>query len=74
MRHTFCLPAGRVTLRSLPPADLPAAAADPCNAPVLALLARAGRRCEGHFRESGHYQGEWCAEVHFAVLAREWLG
>ena len=53
MRHTFCLLAGRVTLRS---------------------LARAGLRREGHFRESGRYQGEWCAEVHFAVLAREWLG
>ena len=51
-----------------------AAAADPRNAPVLALLARAGLRREGHFRESGHYQGEWCDEVHFAVLAREWLG
>lgn len=37
------------------------------------LLRSLGMRLEAHYREHALFQGEWDEELHFAVLAREWL-
>lgn len=37
------------------------------------LLKALGMRLEAHYREHALFQGEWDEELHFAVLAREWL-
>jgi RimJ/RimL family protein N-acetyltransferase len=37
------------------------------------LLRRIGMRLEAHYREHALFMGEWDEELHFAVLAREWL-
>jgi RimJ/RimL family protein N-acetyltransferase len=37
------------------------------------LLRGIGMRLEAHYREHALFMGEWDEELHFAVLAREWL-
>ena len=37
------------------------------------LLRSIGMRLEAHYREHALFMGEWDEELHFAVLAREWL-
>jgi RimJ/RimL family protein N-acetyltransferase len=37
------------------------------------LLKGLGMRLEAHYREHALFQGEWDEELHFAILAREWL-
>jgi len=37
------------------------------------LLRAIGMRLEAHYREHALFMGEWDEELHFAVLAREWL-
>lgn len=43
------------------------------NAASAKLLRGLGMRLEAHYREHALFQGEWDEELHFAVLAREWL-
>jgi RimJ/RimL family protein N-acetyltransferase len=44
------------------------------NTRSAALLERVGMRREGHLLESTWSKGEWCNELRYAVLRREWLG
>ena len=44
------------------------------NEASIRLLEAVGMRREGHFLENGCYQGEWCDEYQYALLAREWRG
>lgn len=37
------------------------------------LLQTIGMRLEAHYREHALFQGDWDEELHFAILAREWL-
>jgi aminoglycoside 6'-N-acetyltransferase len=37
------------------------------------LLERVGMRCEGHFRNSIWFKGEWSDELWYAMLAQEYL-
>jgi RimJ/RimL family protein N-acetyltransferase len=37
------------------------------------LLEGIGMRLEAHYREHALFQGDWDEELHFAILAREWL-
>ena len=37
------------------------------------LLRGVGMRLEAHYREHALFMGEWDEELHYAVLAREWL-
>ena len=37
------------------------------------LLRKLGMRLEAHYREHALFMGEWDEELHFAILAREWL-
>ncbi len=42
------------------------------NAASAKLLTRLGMRQEGHLVENVFFKGEWCDELVFALLAREW--
>lgn len=43
------------------------------NVASAKLLKGIGMRLEAHYREHAMFQGEWDEELHFAILAREWL-
>lgn len=45
---------------------------DARNAASAAVLERLGMRQEAHLRENEFVKGEWCDELVFAILAREW--
>lgn len=49
------------------------ALADCRNTASIALMARLGMRCEGHFKQSFWSKGEWTDEVQYAILQEEWL-
>lgn len=46
---------------------------DPRNARSIALMERTGFRREAHHRESLWLKGEWCDDLIFAMLRREWI-
>lgn len=45
---------------------------DARNARSLALCSRLGMRCEAHLVDNEWFKGEWCSEIDYAILAREW--
>jgi len=42
------------------------------NAASAAVLERLGMRREAHFVENEFVKGEWCSELDYALLSREW--
>lgn len=43
------------------------------NSASARLMDRVGMRCEAHFVENAWHKGRWSSELHFAILAREWI-